>query len=214
MTHTLHRMGSVENLKEDYIILMMPSKDINHVGSGAKLRRFLHMALDNGAIKIGDARLGNQHHQGGVNKVLENVEDRAVVHAVFKDTESLARTLLALKQADLGLSVVVSGLFDEVEKCCKRVGLEKHTVNISMGRWGRTEKLPPREILEINTMCGHGMVTVSLIEEVIDDVKNRRCTLEEGAECLFRPCMCGIFNPHRAARLLREMTAREKQEST
>ena len=210
MTHTLHRMGSTGNLSEDYVVLMMPSKDINHVGSGRKLRRFLQMALDNGAIKIGDARLGNQYHQGGVSKVLQNVEDRAVVHAVFRDTESLARTLLAVKEADLGLSVVVSGLFGEVEKCCKRVGLEKHTVNLSMGRWGRTENLPPQEILEINTMCGHGMVTVGLIEEVIADVKNKRCTLEEGAERLFRPCVCGIFNPHRAAQLLREMTAKEK----
>jgi hypothetical protein len=210
MTHTLHRMGSTGNLSEDYVVLMMPSKDINHVGSGPKLRRFLQMALDNAAIKIGDARLGNQYHQGGVSKVLENIEDRAVVHAVFRDTESLARTLLAIKEADLGLSVVVSGLFGEVEKCCRQVGLEKHTVNISMGRWGRTENLPPQEILEINTMCGHGMVTVSLIEEVIADVKNKRCTLEEGAERLFRPCVCGIFNPHRAAQLLREMTAKEK----
>jgi hypothetical protein len=209
MTHTLHRMGSVEDLSEDYVILVMPSKDINHVGSGPKLRRFLQMALDNGAIRIGDARLGNQYHQGGVNKVLENVEDRAVVHAVFKDTESLTKTLGALKEADLGLSVVVSGLFDEVEKCCKRVGLQKHTVNMSMGRWGRTEKLPPQEILEINTMCGHGMVTVGLIEEVVDDVNNKRCTVEEGTERLFRPCVCGIFNPHRAARLIREMTAQE-----
>lgn len=210
MTHTLHRMGSVENLSEDYVVLMMPSKDINHVGSGPKLRRFLQMALDNGAIKIGDGRLGNQYHQGGVDKVLENVEDRAVVHAVFRDTESLARTLLAVKEADFGLSVVVSGLFGEVEKCCKRVGLEKHTVNISMGRWGRTENLPPQEILEINTMCGHGMVTVGLIEEVIAEVRNKRCTLEEGAERLFRPCLCGIFNPHRAAQLLEEMTAKEQ----
>jgi hypothetical protein len=56
MTHTLHRMGSVEDLSEDYVILVMPSKDINHVGSGPKLRRFLQMALDNGAIRIGDAR--------------------------------------------------------------------------------------------------------------------------------------------------------------
>lgn len=205
MTHTLHRLGSVESLKEDYVVLVMPSKDINHVGSGPKLRRFMEMALEAGAIKIGDARLGNQYHQGGIDKVLENVEDRAVVHGVFKDIDSLINILRALKKADLGLSVVVSGLFNEVEQCCRKVGLEKHTVNQSLGRWGRTDKLPPPEILELNTMCGHGMVTVSLIEEVIAEVKNGSCTPEEGAERLFRPCMCGILNPHRAARLLRAM---------
>ena len=203
MTHTLHRMGSKESLKEDYVVLVMPSKDINHEGSGPKLRRFLEMALEAGAIKIGDCRLGNQYHQGGIENLLNNVEDRAVVHAVFKEQESLIRILRDLKKADLGLSVVVSGLFNEVETCCNQVGLEKHTINQSLGRWGRNDRLPPREFLEINTMCGHGMVTVGLIEEVIEAIDNGECTPEEGGERLFKPCMCGIFNPHRATKLLR-----------
>lgn len=202
MTHTLHRMGSEGSLKEDYVVLVMPSKNINHEGSGPKLRRFLEMALKAGAVNIGDARLGNQYHQGGIDKLLDNVEDRAVVHGVFKDQDSLIRILRGLKAANLGLSVVVSGLFDKVAACCNQVGLDKHTVNQSLGRWGRTDRLPPQEILEINTMCGHGMVTVGLIEEVIEEIKNKDLTPEEGAERLFRPCMCGIFNPHRAAKLL------------
>ena len=207
MTHTLHRVGTEESLSEDYVVLIMPSKDINHEGSGSKMRRFFEMALEAGAIKIGDARLGNEYHQGGVEKVIENVEDRAVVHAVFKQKDSLIKLLAALKEADLGLSVVVSGLFDQVGQCCRNVGLEKHTINQSLGRWGRTDKLPTQEILQLNTMCGHGMVTVGLIEEVIADVKAGRCTPEEGAERLFHPCMCGIFNPFRAARLLRGTAA-------
>ena len=167
MTHTLHRLGRERKyLEEDFIVLVMPSKDINHEGSGPKLRRFLKMALEAGAIKIGDCRKGNEYHQGGIDRVLENVEDRAVVHAVFSDIQSLKRLLAKLKDADLGMSVVVSGLFDRVEQCCREVGLEKHTVNQSLGRWGRTDRLPPDAILEINAMCGHGMVTVSRIEEV------------------------------------------------
>ena len=43
MTHTLHRMGTEKSLREDYVVLVMPSKDINHEGSGPKLRRFLEM---------------------------------------------------------------------------------------------------------------------------------------------------------------------------
>jgi hypothetical protein len=207
MTHTLHRVGTEESLSEDYVVLVMPSKDINHEGSGLKMRRFFEMALEAGAIKIGDARLGNEYHQGGVEKMIENVEDRAVVHAVFKEKDSLIKLLVALKEADLGLSVVVSGLFDQVGQCCRKAGLEKHTINQSLGRWGRTDKLPSQEVLQLNTMCGHGMVTVGLIEAVIADVKAGRCTAEEGAERLFQPCMCGIFNPYRAARLLREIAA-------
>ena len=180
----------------------MPSKDINHDGSGPKLRRFFELALDNGAIKIGDCRKGNEYHQGGVQGVLDNAEDRAVIHAVFKDMETLTNALKALKTEDLGLSIVVSGLFDKVAACCRKAGLEPHTINQSLGRWGRTERLPDDEVLEINLMCGHGMVTVGLIKQVIDEIKAGDLTLAEGAEKLFKPCMCGIFNPHRAAGLL------------
>jgi len=210
MTHTLHRIGHESSLKEDFVVLVMPSKDINHQGSGPKLRRFLEMALKAGAIKIGDARRGNEYHQGGIDRLLANVEDRAVVHAVFNDYDKLAKLLKTLKEEDLGLSVVVSGLFKMTEQCIKEVGLEKHTINQSLGRWGRTDKLPDPKILEFNTMCGHGMVTVNLIEEVIAEVRQGKCTPEEGAERLFKPCMCGIFNPYRAATLLRTLAKKEE----
>ncbi len=203
MTHTLHRMGSAQSLSEDFVLLMMPSKDINHEGSAPKLRRFFELALENGAIKIGDCRSGNEYYQGGVGELLSNVQDRAVIHAVFKDETALVSMLKALKKEDLGLSVVVSGLFDRVGKCCREAGLENHTINQSLGRWGRIDKLPPEPVLEINTMCGHGMVTVGRINQIAEDIKAGRVTPEEGAEELFKPCMCGIFNPHRAAKLLR-----------
>lgn len=206
MTHTNHRVG--EHLEEDYVVLIMPAKGYNVEGSGAKLRRYLEMALENGAVKIGDARLGNQYHQGSVEKVLENLQDQAVVQAVFKDKESLTKTLQAYKAADLGLSVVVSGLFDHVGECCQATGLEPHTINQSMGRWGNTKRLPPTEILQLNTMCGHGMVALGLIQEVVEEVKSGKCTSEEGAERLFAPCMCGIYNPYRAALILKDLAAR------
>lgn len=200
MTHTLHRVG--EYLEEDYVVLIMPSKGINVEGSGAKLRRYLEMALAAGAIKIGDCRFGNQNSQGGAEKVLENVVDQSVVHAVFNNKAALVETLKTFKAADLGMSVVVSGLFEHVGECCQAAGLERHTINQSMGRWGKTDRLPPPEILQLNTMCGHGMVALDLIEEVLAEVKNGTCTAEEGAERLFAPCVCGIYNPHRAARIL------------
>lgn len=214
MTHTLHRIGSEESLSEDYVLLMMPSKDINHEGSAPKLRRFFELAMENKAVKIGDCRLGNEYHQGGVDRLLENVQDRAVIHASFKDQESLVAMLRRLKEEDLGLSVVVSGLFDKVEDCCSRAGLKKHSINQSLGRWGKTERLPPEPIMEINTMCGHGMVTVQLIHKVVEDIKRQAMTPEEGAEQLFKPCMCGIFNPYRAAKILRNMAESDSQVGT
>ena len=205
MTHTLHRVGNPESLRRDYVLLFMPSKDINHVGSGPKLRKMLEISLKNGAIRIGDCRLGNEYYQGGLDKLLENVEDRAVVHAVFNDSEKVTTALKELKAVGLGLSVVVSGLFDKVRECCKISELSLHTVNNSLGRWGRTDRLPPQDVLEINTMCGHGMVAVKLIEDTAAEIKSGKITPRQGAERLFRPCMCGIFNVDRATELLEAM---------
>jgi hypothetical protein len=208
MTHTLHRTGSPESLSRDYVLLFMPSKDINHVGSGPKLRRMLEICLENGAIRIGDCRLGNEYYQGGVDTLLAHVEDRAVVHGVFNDPDKVVAALKQLKAEDLGLSVVVSGLFEKVRECCGKSGLTPHTVNNTLGRWGKTDRLPPQDVLELNTMCGHGMVTVKLIEDTAAKVKSGEMTAAQGAERLFKPCMCGIFNADRAARLLNAMAGK------
>jgi hypothetical protein len=201
-------MGDEQSfLSEDFVVLMMPSKDINHEQSAPKLKRFFELALENGAIKIGDCRDGNEYYQGSRDNVINNVEDRAVIHAVFKDEPSLISMLKALKKEDLGLSVVVSGLFERVDECCKAAGLQKHTINQSLGRWGRNELLPSEGVLQINTMCGHGMVTAGLIQKMVGLVKKGKLTPEEAAEKLFKPCMCGIFNPHRAAKLLARLAS-------
>ena len=96
MTHTLHRMGSEQSLSEDFVMLMMPSKDINHEGSAPKLRRFFELALENNAIKIGDCRSGNEYHQGGVDKLLDNAANEAttVVHPRIASMDELERLFL------------------------------------------------------------------------------------------------------------------------
>ena len=206
MTHTLHRLGQEESLCRDFVLTMMPSKGINVDGSAPKLKRLLDICMEHGAVKVGDARLGNQYHQGSLDTMLANIEDQAVVQAVFDDAGKVTQVLKAFREADVGLSVVVSGLHDEVAQCCRNAGLKRHTVNQSLGRWGRIDKLPSGEVLEINTMCGHGMVAVGLIQEIAGKVGAGELTPEEGAEELFKPCMCGIFNPARAAGLLKAMS--------
>jgi len=80
-----------------------------------------------------------------------------------------------------------------------------HTVEHSLGVWGKRELLPKKEVLEVSTMCGHGMVAFGLIEEAVADVKAGRSSPEKAARRLAEPCVCGIFNPVRAAELLRKM---------
>ena len=215
MSHTLHRVGTEENLKHDFVFLCMPSKDIKHEGSAPKLRRFFQLCEKNHCVTMGDCRGGNEWYQKekyhlqdnleGRQHMIDHVEDRAVITATFKDETDVINMLADLKKEDLGMSIVVSGLVDHVKECCHKVGLEPHTVESSLGRIGRTDLLPPNEILEIATMCGHSMVSVNFINEMIEKCRKGRCTPEEAAAELFKPCMCGIFNTDRAAILIRKM---------
>jgi hypothetical protein len=205
MTHTLHRVGREEALAEDFVILAMPSKDINHEGSGPKLQEIIRICLKEGAVKAGDARLGNEYTQGGLEKMIENIEDRAVVTAVFNDAKKIVNALKAITAGEFGMSIVVSGLFDRVKQCAHQAGLKVHTVNTSLGRWGATDKLPDTGIMQFQSMCGHGMVSVNLILDTIERVKKGEMTLDEAGERLFRPCQCGIFNTDRAKKMLQAM---------
>lgn len=215
MSHTLHRVGTRENLSHDFVVLCMPSKDINHEGSAPKLRRFFQLCQKNNCVTIGDCRGGNEWYQmhkyelndnlEGRQHMIDNVEDRAVITSTFKSEDDIISLLKDLKEEDLGMSIVVSGLVDRVAECCHKAGLEPHTVEQSLGRIGRTDLLPPNEILEIATMCGHSMVSVNFINEMIEKCRKGKCTPEEAAAELFKPCMCGIFNTDRAAMLIRRM---------
>jgi hypothetical protein len=205
MTHTLHRIGTEASLSGDYVFLCMASKGCNVDGATPKLRKFYELARKNGAVKLSDARLGNEYTQEGLDQVYANIFDKSVIHAVFDAEEKAKNMIRALVGADIGLSVVVSGLYDSVHGCCREAGIERHTVEFSLGRWGRTERLPPTEILQLNTMCGHGMVSMGLIRKVLDDVKEGALSPEEGAEKLFVPCVCGAFNPVRASQILKDL---------
>ncbi len=201
MIHTLHRIGSKESLSKDFVFLCMGSNIINIKGAEPKLRRFFDLAREHGAVKLSDARLGNEYTQGGLHAVYGNIFDKSAVHAVFDTEEKVKNMIKALAAADIGLSVVVSGLFDSVQKCCREADITRHTIEYSLGRWGKTDRLPPPELLQLNTMCGHGMVGMALIREILREVRSGELSAEEGTEKLFEPCVCGAFNTARAAEI-------------
>lgn len=201
MTHTLHRRGNRESLSKDFVVIMMQSVGINTEGHIPKIHQFLKLAMRHNPVNIGSVTGG-----GMIEKADEVIAsaDR-IGHAVFDNPESLIAFLKDVKEADLGLSVVVSGLFDEVDKCLAKVGLKHHTANFSLGTWGRTEKLPPQEILEVTTMCGHALVSANLVKAMVDEIKAGRKTPEQAAKMLAPNCACGVFNTARAATLLSAM---------
>jgi len=156
MTHTLHRSGTEESLRGDFVFLFMPAFGINNIDSGPKLRQFLEIAQRHNPVSFGDALHGNVFTKGR-DSILNNIKkDGSVVHAVFDNEEDAARMLKDVKEADLGPSLVVSGIFDRVKGICQKHGIHRHATTYSLGIWGKTEKLPPDEILNVVTMCGHG----------------------------------------------------------
>jgi hypothetical protein len=132
-------------------------------------------------------------------------EDRFIVHAVFRGRTALKSCLAEMKEKGIGLSVSVSGLYDEVKAACSEAGLTPHTVQYSLGILGRNDRLPGGDVLEVSTMCGHAMVSPSLISHLMGKIEKGKMTHGEAAMELSRQCECGIFNPHRAERLLRKM---------
>lgn len=204
MSHTLHRRGTAESLKNDFVIFAMSAKGINEAESHAKLKRFLEIVQQFGPVNLGDMKTGNRYI-ASQETIIANTKDTSIVHGVFNNREAFIKALQAVKAADLGVSVVVSGLFADTRECCRAAGVNRHTCEASLGIWGKTERLPDEDIMRFTTMCGHGMVAFSLVQKMIEDVKEGRRTLTEAAEELAKPCQCGVFNPARAAAMLEEI---------
>jgi hypothetical protein len=206
MTHTLHRRGTPENLEQDYVIFSMTAKGFNEKGSRGALEEFLRILAKYDVANLGDMKTGNKFI---VDKetIFHNVQDTSIVHAVFTDRDQVTQALKELREADLGVSVIVSGIVEHVHDSCRESGLDRHTVEYSLGIRGNLARLPEDEILEVTTMCGHGMVSQHLVRQMIVDIKKGLLEEQEAAELLATPCVCGVFNPVRAQRLLGELAA-------
>ena len=204
MTHTLHRQGELENLGEDFIVFIMSAKTVNAKGSGEKMRRFFEILEKYKFVDYGDMKTGNMLNSDR-NTIYEGIQDTSIVHFVFTDKEIVGKVLDELKKANLGKSIVVSGLVLATDQLCKQVGLKMHTVEFSGGIHGKLELLPERPILEISTMCGHGLVANNLVKEMLRQVKRGKKTPKEAALELTKPCQCGVFNPKRAEELLKRL---------
>jgi hypothetical protein len=206
MTNTLHRKGAVEGLNEDYVVFVTMARGINREGSAPKIHEFLRICQKYNPVNIGSSKLGTVLQDDvGFHDLVTNLKDGSTSAAVFTDIDTLQKVLAELIEADLGISINVSGLLDGVQECCHGNGIERHSVEHSLGFWGSKDLLPEREILEINTLCGHGMVSFSLIRKMMEHVKMRRLTPKEAAEIMGKCCECAVFNTTRAEHLLEKV---------
>jgi hypothetical protein len=206
MSHALHRHGTTEQLRNDYTFYARASRFVNREGCGPKLRRILEIARgEKKLVNFGSSHAGKSYEAGLDPDEYAATLDKAYgVAGCFSDREAVRSGLMKLKEADTGISIVVSGLIDEIVAIAGEVGLKPHTAFLSLGVHGKRALLPEDEVLQVTTMCGHGMVASRLTKVVMARVKAGKMTPEKGAHLLAQPCPCGIFNTDRCRAILEE----------
>jgi hypothetical protein len=219
VTNTLHRYGTAESFKDDYIVFAISARGVNDKGAVEKQRRFLEIARKYEPVNMGDASNGALHRPAkslnplvhwrrssapDFDAVINGVSCPTTVAAVFDNPDVVVEFINELKKADLGLSINISGSLDHAQACIRRAGLERHSVEYSLGFFGQTDLLTDRRTLELSTMCGHGMLSFSFVRKLRDWVKQGRRTPEQASVTLARFCSCGVFNTTRACRIFRE----------
>ncbi len=217
MTNTLHRCGDHDSFNDDYIVFAIPARGVNDEGAADKERRFLEIARRHNPVNMGDASHGaifrpskqlnpsvhwRRNPDLDVDGVVNGVSGPTTVAAVFDNPDSVVAFIKDLKQADLGLSINISAALDKAQECARRAGLERHSVEYSLGFFGQTDRMADRRTLEVATMCGHGMLSFDFVRKLVEWVKQGRRSPEQAATTLARFCSCGVFNPARACRLL------------
>lgn len=181
MTHTLHRQGTAENLANDYLIIGLPNVLLPDYRE--KMEKFYQICLK--------------------HKPVNSKSSVAWRIYVFDDKEKVTNVLKDIAEARLGISIVVSGLYDEVKACCRRARIEPHTINYSLGFWGNTSKLPPKNILELTTMCGHGLISPNLVWDMTKRI-SKGFPSADAAKKIAKCCACDIVNCKRCELLLQK----------
>ncbi len=130
----------------------------------------------------------------------------SVITALYTDVDRVEELIKDLKgdwleknrTKGLPVSIVLSGLFDDVHECCRNTGATEHTYLHSLGFYGNVEDLPEPGELEIITMCGHGLVAAGRVRDLAARVRAGSMSAREAAEDVAKPCVCGIVNVDRA----------------
>lgn len=202
MTNTLHRRGTPDELREDFVVFCMPTRSLSP-DLPRKLRTFTEICLRHGPVNAN--RLEGQSLWAiDPTRIAEELADDGIcIHATYDTRAAVAAVVDDLVRADLGLPINVSGPLPEVQQCCREAGIRRHSVESSLGTRGATDRLPPSNVVELNALCGHGLVGYGLIEQTMQYVRTDRMTVDEAARFLARPCQCGVFNLTRAREILR-----------
>ncbi len=218
MTNTLHRYGKAETFRDDYIIFAMPSKGKNDEGAIDKLRMFLRICVRHQPSNIGASGQSGYRPSEHLNptvhwkrdlapdfdRVIAGVTKAGTAGSVFDSREKAIACLRDVIAADLGLSVNISTSVEGAKEAGRECGIQRHSVEYSLGFTDPHDHLPGSRVLELATMCGHGMVSFQMVQKMVEMVREGRRTPQQAVTTLTRFCPCGVYNPSRARRLIED----------
>ncbi|MBM3303184.1 MAG: hypothetical protein FJY85_24965, partial [Deltaproteobacteria bacterium] len=157
MTHTLHRTANIDKkygintLTNDLCFLAMSAKRyVNQPGSGPKMQKILQIAGKHNPTNFGDM-IGGNSLSSNMEAILKKVNETSIVHGIFTTMEDAVGFVNEVKEADLGISVVMCAPFDRVWELVEKTGTMLHTQEFSGGIWGKLEYLPSPEVLDFCT---------------------------------------------------------------
>ena len=97
MTHSLHRRGDYDSLREDFVVLGCPATGVNKKGSAPKTQKFLSICYKHGPINLGDMKTGNIYNTT-MDDILAKVTDGTIVQCTFDNREKIVSLLKDLKE--------------------------------------------------------------------------------------------------------------------
>jgi len=139
VTHSLHRSGRFQEM--DYVWLLYHVRGVNDQNLTERLRQAIDIAEEAGSVNWGDVKTGTIVSVSS-EEIKAKLTEKSRIRGAFSSQEQVTQFLQKMKQADLGLCVIIAGLLDKVFQSCEEAGLKPHTVNYSLGVFGKKELLP------------------------------------------------------------------------
>ena len=202
MPHSLHRRGDVESLKKDFLVLACTAKGFNDDVFAPLGSEYVRICAKHKPVNGGDMKTGNLLYVDPA-EIIEKTTNSTILEFTYDNKEDVIAAIKEFKERDIGISVVISGMADEVDDIVAKAGLPKvHTREYSLGTHGKLRLLPDYEVLEFTTMCGHAMVASEIVKKMIVDAKKGYVTHREAAVQMGKCCSCGNFNVNRAVELM------------
>ena len=209
MTHSLHRKAAKDLLKQDFVVLITPAVGINHADSKDKLIKILDKILDLRPNNIGSYETGTIYSGATIDEIKRQLSETPRVRCCFDDKQKVRQLLEYLVDNNFGLSVTVSGLIDEIIEMTNEMSINAHSVNLSLGVFGKTEDLPSQEIVELISLCGHGMISRQYAEDLVSRTRQGSVSCADAARELAKPCVCGIFNTTMASAMIERIVGKK-----